>query len=71
MQIIQFYLNQTAVYVNSIKPVEIDGNFGAATENSVKEFQEYFEEDDYFFIYNTEIRVEDGVIVELTRRFIP
>lgn len=42
VQIIQFYLNQTAVYVNSIKPVEIDGNFGAATENSVKEFQEYF-----------------------------
>jgi len=42
VQIIQFYLNQTAVYVNSIKPVEIDGNFGAATENSVRQFQEYF-----------------------------
>ena len=42
VQIIQFYLNQTAVYVNSIRPVEIDGNFGAATENSVKEFQEFF-----------------------------
>ncbi|MBE6894885.1 MAG: spore cortex-lytic protein [Ruminococcaceae bacterium] len=42
VQIVQFYLNQTAVYVNSIKPVAIDGNFGAATENSVKEFQEYF-----------------------------
>ena len=43
----------------------------AATGKTAKEFQEYFEEDDYFFIYNTEIRVEDGVIVELTRRFIP
>ncbi|MBR2028302.1 MAG: peptidoglycan-binding protein [Oscillospiraceae bacterium] len=42
VQIIQFYLNQTAVYVNSIKPVVIDGNFGAATEASVREFQEYF-----------------------------
>ncbi|MBQ9844843.1 MAG: peptidoglycan-binding protein [Oscillospiraceae bacterium] len=42
VQIVQFYLNQTAVYVNSIKPVEIDGNFGAATESSVREFQEYF-----------------------------
>lgn len=42
VQIIQFYLNQTAVYVNSIKPVEIDGNFGAATESSVRAFQEFF-----------------------------
>ena len=42
VQIIQFYLNQTAVYVNSITPVEIDGNFGTATENSVKAFQRFF-----------------------------
>ena len=54
VQIIQFYLNQTAVYVNSIKPVEIDGNFGAATENSVREFQEYFN------------LVQDGVVGQKT-----
>ena len=54
VQIIQFYLNQTAVYVNSIKPVEIDGNFGAATEASVREFQEFFN------------LTPDGVVGELT-----
>jgi len=42
VQIVQFYLNQTAVYVNSITPVTIDGVFGASTENSVKQFQDYF-----------------------------
>lgn len=42
VQIVQFYLNQTAVYVNSIRPVTIDGSFGTATENSVKQFQDYF-----------------------------
>ena len=54
VQIVQFYLNQTAVYVNSIKPVEIDGNFGAATENSVRQFQEFF---------NLE---QDGIVGQLT-----
>ena len=54
VQIIQFYLNQTAVYVNSITPVEIDGNFGAATEKSVKEFQDFFN------------LTTDGVVGELT-----
>ena len=54
VQIIQFYLNQTAVYVNSIAPVEIDGNFGAATENSVKAFQDFFN------------LTADGVVGELT-----
>lgn len=54
VQIIQFYLNQTAVYVNSIKPVEIDGNFGAATENSVMAFQEFFN------------LTQDGVVGEAT-----
>ena len=42
VQIVQFYLNQTAVYVNSIAPVVIDGSFGTATENSVKQFQQFF-----------------------------
>ena len=42
VQILQFYINQTAVYVNSIKPVEIDGNFGPSTEMSVISFQKYF-----------------------------
>ena len=54
VQIVQFYLNQTAVYVNSIKPVEIDGNFGAATENSVKQFQDYFN------------LTQDGIVGQLT-----
>ncbi|MBR5251989.1 MAG: peptidoglycan-binding protein [Oscillospiraceae bacterium] len=42
VQIVQFYLNQTAVYVNSIVPVVIDGVFGTATENAVKQFQDFF-----------------------------
>ena len=54
VQIVQFYLNQTAVYVNSIIPVIIDGSFGTATENSVKQFQDFF---------NLE---QDGVVGELT-----
>lgn len=42
VMIVQFYLNQTAVYVSSIKEVAIDGVFGAAVEESVKQFQRFF-----------------------------
>lgn len=42
VQIIQFYLNQTAVYVNTIPPVTIDGVFGPSTKNAVIKFQEFF-----------------------------
>lgn len=40
--IVQFYINQTAVYVSSISPVELDGVFGPALEEQVKNFQRYF-----------------------------
>ncbi|MEG1800684.1 MAG: peptidoglycan-binding protein, partial [Oscillospiraceae bacterium] len=40
--IVQFYINQTAVYVDSIDEVVLDGIFGAALEKSVKEFQKFF-----------------------------
>ncbi|MEG3029982.1 MAG: peptidoglycan-binding protein, partial [Oscillospiraceae bacterium] len=40
--IVQFYINQTAVYVDSIDEVALDGIFGAALETSVKEFQKFF-----------------------------
>ncbi len=42
VQIVQFYLNQTGVYVNSIQPVTIDGVFGAGTETAVRQFQDFF-----------------------------
>lgn len=54
VQIVQFYLNQTAVYVNSIVPVTIDGVFGESTENAVKQFQDFFN------------LAQDGVVGQLT-----
>ncbi len=42
VMIVQFYLNQAAVYVPSISEVKIDGVFGAGTEAQVKNFQRYF-----------------------------
>ena len=60
VQIVQFYLNQTAVYVNSIAPVTIDGSFGNATENSVKQFQDYFNlEQDGIVGLNTWEKMQD------------
>lgn len=40
--IIQFYINQTAIYVSSITPVNMDGIFGSGLETQVKNFQRYF-----------------------------
>jgi peptidoglycan hydrolase-like protein with peptidoglycan-binding domain len=60
VQIVQFYLNQTAVYVNSIVPVTIDGSFGNATENSVKQFQDFFNlEQDGIVGQNTWEKMQD------------
>lgn len=42
VMIVQFYINQTAVYVNTIAEVKIDGVFGVALEASVKQFQRFF-----------------------------
>lgn len=42
VKIVQFYLNQAAVYVSSISPVTIDGIFGPATQRQVINFQKYF-----------------------------
>ncbi len=42
VNIIQFYINQVAIYVSTINPVVIDGIFGAGLEKQVKNFQNYF-----------------------------
>ena len=42
MLIIQFYINQRAVYISSVDRVEADSIFGAGLEKQVKNFQRYF-----------------------------
>lgn len=42
VKIVQFYLNQAAVYVSGITPVAIDGIFGPATRQQVINFQKFF-----------------------------
>ena len=39
---IQFYINQRAVYISSVDRVEADSIFGAGLEKQVKNFQRYF-----------------------------
>ena len=56
VQIVQFYLNQTGVYIDSIQPVAIDGVFGAGTETAVKQFQDFFN------------LTQDGIVGENTWR---
>ena len=42
VMIIQYYINQTAVYVDSIDPVKLDGVFGPGLEAQVINFQKFF-----------------------------
>ncbi|MEG1782923.1 MAG: peptidoglycan-binding protein, partial [Oscillospiraceae bacterium] len=42
VMIVQYYINQTAVYVDSIDSVKLDGVFGAGLETQVKNFQRFF-----------------------------